>query len=171
MNSKVNIIFVELQEGLLDIELEFSDDSRTPLRDVSVSDYYLMVDSLDADVVAFAPMVASHHPRVIAVGEGRGDLLRVALLPNEECRKLPKSASSGKLVSGNLAETTAAVVVDFGAGDNSQRSEFVQNDGNIGTLNRDRRIKSDLGDILHIQGNINVKNGILLLMIDLLTNN
>jgi transmembrane protein 132 len=50
-----------------------------------VSDFYLLVDSLDTEVVAFAPMVASHHPCVIAVGEGKGDLLRVALLLAEEC--------------------------------------------------------------------------------------
>lgn len=55
---------------MLDIDIEFSDGSRTPLRDVSVADYVLRVESLDPDVVAFAPMVASHHPRVIAVGEG-----------------------------------------------------------------------------------------------------
>lgn len=123
------------------------------MRDVSVSDYYLVVDSLDPDVVAFAPITASHHPRVIAVGEGRGDLLRVALLADDDCRKLSKSPNSGKPSHGYLAETTAAVEVDFGAGEISQRSEFVQNDGNIGLSNRDRKIKSDLGDILHIQGN------------------
>lgn len=142
----------QYQEGLLDIDLEFSDDSRTPLRDIAVSDYYLIVDSLDPDIVAFAPMVASHHPRVIAVGEGRGDLLRVALLPNEECRRYLKPGTPGKAQTGPLAQTTATVEVDFGAGDISQRSEFVQNDGNFGTSIRDRRIKADLGDILQIQG-------------------
>lgn len=50
--------------------MEFSDGSRTALRDVEVSDYYLVVESLDPEVVAFAPMLASKHPRVIAVGEG-----------------------------------------------------------------------------------------------------
>lgn len=44
------------------------------------------MESLDTEVVAFAPMLASHHPRVIAVGEGNGDLLRVNLLLSEECR-------------------------------------------------------------------------------------
>lgn len=50
--------------------MEFSDGSRTALRDVEVADYYLVVESLDPEVVAFAPMLASKHPRVIAVGEG-----------------------------------------------------------------------------------------------------
>lgn len=142
----------QYQEGLLDIDLEFSDDSRTPLRDIAVTDYYLIVDSLDPDIVAFAPMVASHHPRVIAVGEGRGDLLRVALLPNEECRRYSKPIAPGKTQAGPLAQTTATIEVDFGAGELSQRSEFVQNDGNFGTSIRDRRLKTDLGDILQIQG-------------------
>lgn len=44
------------------------------------------MESLDTEVVAFAPMLASHHPRVIAVGEGSGNLLRVNLLLSEECR-------------------------------------------------------------------------------------
>lgn len=117
-----------------------------------MSDYYLIVDSLDPDIVAFAPMVASHHPRVIAVGEGRGDLLRVALLPNDECRRYSKTGGVIKSSSGPLAQTTATVEVDFGVGDLSQRSEFIQNDGSIGISSRDRRIKADLGDILHLKG-------------------
>jgi transmembrane protein 132 len=63
-------IFLCFQEGLLDIDIEFSDGSRTALRDVAVTDYFLLVESLDPEVVAFAPMLASKHPRVIAVGEG-----------------------------------------------------------------------------------------------------
>lgn len=55
-------------------------------RDISVDDYFLLVESLDTDVGAFAPMLASHHPRVIAVGESNGDLLRVTMLLSEECR-------------------------------------------------------------------------------------
>lgn len=69
--------FKNFQEGLLDIELEFSDGTKTALRDIADTDYHLVVESLDPAVVAFAPMVASHHPRVIAVGEGSGDLLQV----------------------------------------------------------------------------------------------
>lgn len=50
--------------------MEFSDGTHTALRDVAVNDYYLLVESLDPEIVAFAPMLASKHPRVIAVGEG-----------------------------------------------------------------------------------------------------
>lgn len=51
-----------------------------------MNDFFLLVESLDPEVVAFAPMLPSNHPRVIAVGEGNGDLLRVTLLLSEECR-------------------------------------------------------------------------------------
>lgn len=81
------IKYLIFQEGLLDIDLEFSDGSHTALRDVAVSDYFLVVESLDPEVVAFAPMYASRHPRVIAVGEG---MLIISIfqheftLPNED---------------------------------------------------------------------------------------
>ena len=55
-------------------------------RDVSADNYFLLVESLDTEVVAFAPILASSYPRVIAVGEGNGDLLRVTLLLPEDCR-------------------------------------------------------------------------------------
>lgn len=71
------------------MELEFSDGAKTPLRDISIADYSLIVDSLSPDVVAFAPMVASPHPRVIAVGQGKGELLRVAILTPDACRTGP----------------------------------------------------------------------------------
>nr|CAD7260300.1 unnamed protein product [Timema shepardi] len=150
----------QYQEGLLDIDLEFSDGSRTPLREVAVSDYHLLVESLDPEVVAFAPMVASHHPRVIAVGEGRSDLLHVALLLAEECRAVPRRTVSGKLPGSGkpnsnapLAAASAYVEVDFSASDIPQRPEFVQNDGggvvggNHGS--RDRKNNRDMPADMH----------------------
>ncbi|ETN60007.1 hypothetical protein AND_008382 [Anopheles darlingi] len=142
----------QYQEGLLDIDLEFSDGSRTPLRDISVDDYFLLVESLDTEVVAFAPMLASHHPRVIAVGEGNGELLRVTLLLSEECRlrrNLPISKQGIKGSFGPLVSALAMVHVDFSGTEISTRPDTVQNDGIVG---RDRsksgRELSDLEDIL-----------------------
>uniref|UniRef100_A0A8W7JGN5 Transmembrane protein 132C n=1 Tax=Anopheles albimanus TaxID=7167 RepID=A0A8W7JGN5_ANOAL len=142
----------QYQEGLLDIDLEFSDGSRTPLRDISVDDYFLLVESLDTEVVAFAPMLASHHPRVIAVGEGNGELLRVTLLLSEECRlrrNLPVSKQGVKGSIGPLVSALAMVHVDFSGAEISTRPDTVQNDGVVG---RDRtkpgRELSDLEDIL-----------------------
>ncbi|XP_037049229.1 transmembrane protein 132E isoform X1 [Bradysia coprophila] len=145
----------QYQEGLLDIDLEFSDGARTPLRDVSVDDYFLLVESLDTEVVAFAPMLASHHPRVIAVGEGSGNLLRVNLLLSEECRLrrniplLKQVREHGsKSPPGPLASALAAVQVDFNSNDSSGRSDTVQNDGISGRERKISRDSSDLADIL-----------------------
>ena len=63
------------QEGLLDIEVEFSDGTTTPLMEIDPAHYYLTVDSLNPHVIAFAPVAGSTDPRVIAVGRGQGKLL------------------------------------------------------------------------------------------------
>uniref|UniRef100_A0A6B2E6C3 Putative conserved secreted protein n=1 Tax=Phlebotomus kandelakii TaxID=1109342 RepID=A0A6B2E6C3_9DIPT len=141
----------QYQEGLLDIDLEFSDGARTPLRDVSVDDYFLLVESLDTEVVAFAPMLASHHPRVIAVGEGSGDLLRVTLLLSEECRlrkNVPLSKQNAKVNPGHLATALATVQVDFSSTDSPGRPDTVQNDGFSGRERKGGRDMGDLNDIL-----------------------
>ncbi|XP_061383404.1 LOW QUALITY PROTEIN: transmembrane protein 132E [Danaus plexippus] len=149
----------QYQEGLLDIDIEFSDGSHTALRDVSVSDYYLLVESLDSEVVAFAPMLASRHPRVIAVGEGSGELLRVTLLTPEQCRSGPlrrvalpgkgdtKTPANIKNIPGALASAAAAVDVDFSGGDASQRPDTPQND-DIMARGGLRTGMSDLSDVL-----------------------
>ncbi|XP_058978950.1 transmembrane protein 132B isoform X1 [Musca domestica] len=144
----------QYQEGLLDIDLEFSDGSRTPLRDISVEDYFLLVESLDTEVVAFAPMLASHHPRVIAVGEGNGNLLRITLLLSEECR-VRRNVMSTKQTRYNtspLASALAAVDVDFNnANEIINKHEVVQNDGVIRKeRNKYTNNGGDLADIIGI---------------------
>ncbi|XP_054271015.1 transmembrane protein 132E [Macrosteles quadrilineatus] len=133
----------QYQEGLLDMEVDFSDGSTTPLRDISLSDYSLVVDSLSPDVVAFAPNAFSH-PRVIAVGEGRGELLRVALLTPDECRVGPAKRTPP------LVSATAQVEVDFASNMMQHRPDFVQNDGgaNSGRDRKAHRDTVDLHDIL-----------------------
>lgn len=141
----------QYQEGLLDIDIEFSDGVKTPLRDVSVDNYFLLVESLDTEVVAFAPMLASNYPRVIAVGEGSGDLLRVTLLLPEDCRikrTAPIAKQSPKDSQGPLATTLASVQVDFNAIEFPDNPDTFQNDGVSG---RDRKPNHDsnfLSDIL-----------------------
>lgn len=121
------------QEGLLDIDLWFSDDTRTPLRSVAMSDYALRVESTNPDVVAFAPMAASPHPRVIAVGSGKGPLLRVSFGPPDVCGKHETGVGSGRkpVQSTTLSETAAEVHVDFSSSPYSVE-QFVQNDGGGG---------------------------------------
>lgn len=135
----------QYQEGLLDIELEFSDGTKTALRDIADTDYHLVVESLDPEVVAFAPMVASHHPRVIAVGEGSGDLLQVTLLLSEECRILgrPKVKTAGP-----LATAAAHITVDFTSSDLAHRPDILQNDGGSYAGSKGGRDFADLHDIL-----------------------
>lgn len=122
-------------------------------REISVDDYFLLVESLDTDVVAFAPMLASHHPRVIAVGEGNGELLRVTLLLSEECRlrrNIPMGKATKTTTTGPLASALASVQVDFTSSDPPSRPDTVQNDGISGRErkgNRDRDA-NDLSDIL-----------------------
>ncbi|XP_045784546.1 transmembrane protein 132E [Maniola jurtina] len=149
----------QYQEGLLDIDIEFSDTTRTALRDVAVSDYYLLVESLDTEVVAFAPMLASRHPRVIAVGEGSGELLRVTLLTPEQCRSGPlrrvalpgkgdaKTPANIKNIPGALASAAASVDVDFSGSDTPQRPDTPQND-DIMARGGVRTGMSDLSDVL-----------------------
>lgn len=143
----------QYQEGLLDIEVHFSDETKTALRDIAMSDYLLSVDSLDPDVVAFAPMAASPHPRVIAVGEGRGDLLRVGLRLPDKCTTLASSSRRGVTKSRTpvppatnnvLANAFANVEVDFTS---SQRPEFVQNDGSESGHHGGRVGIKDLADL------------------------
>ncbi|XP_031773647.1 transmembrane protein 132E [Apis florea] len=144
----------QYQEGLLDIDVEFSDGTRTPLREIAVNDYHLLVESLDPEVVAFAPMVASHHPRVIAVGEGRGDLLRVSLQLADACRLTGRRSGKGsqRATAATLATASANVEVDFASSDLPNRPEFVQNDGG-GTVgshhHRERKTSREMAPDLH----------------------
>lgn len=103
----------------------------TSLSDINSVDYAISVDSLSPDVVAFAPMLASRHPRVIAVGEGKGNLLKVSLLLPDTCR------SEAHLKDFTLVSTSAFINVDFyDSSEYGQRSPmFVQNDGGIGNGN------------------------------------
>ncbi|XP_054088610.1 transmembrane protein 132C isoform X2 [Zeugodacus cucurbitae] len=159
--SVTNKLTAQYQEGLLDIDLEFSDGSKTPLRDISVEDYFLLVESLDTEVVAFAPMLASHHPRVIAVGEGSGDLLRVTLLLSEDCR-MRRSVTSSKHVKSNFApliSSLAAVEVDFNNFDNNNKLESIQNDGIVGKDRKNFRSNGDLADIIGIPLKNSLYNG------------
>ncbi|KAH8235439.1 hypothetical protein KR032_000201, partial [Drosophila birchii] len=149
--SVTHKLTAQYQEGLLDIDLEFTDGSKTPLRDIAVEDYFLLVESLDTEVVAFAPMLASHHPRVIAVGEGNGNLLRVTLLLSEECRQRRGTLSSTKQNKSNpapLASALASIEVDFNNVDIVSKQEAIQNDGTVGRERKNYRQMGDLADII-----------------------
>merc|ERR1719187_2920008 len=92
------------QEGLLDIEVEFSDGTTTPLKAIDPAHYYLTMDSLNPHVIAFAPVAGSTDPRVIAVGRGQGELLQLSLELADDCHQKNDPP---------LATTRASVTVDF----------------------------------------------------------
>ena len=89
---------------MLDITIFFSDGTRTPLRDIDPAQYYLTVDTLDPQVIAFAPIIGSKDTRVIAVGRGSGPLLRVSLELADDCHDKTDDP---------LATATAEVMVEF----------------------------------------------------------
>ncbi|GFQ72513.1 transmembrane protein 132C, partial [Trichonephila clavata] len=113
----------QYQEGLLSIKLHFSDGTSTQLADITDTDYHLSVDTFDSGVVAFAPMAGLHHPRVIAIGKGKGDLLHVTLELAERCQKRR---------SQPLAMAYAYIDVDFSNNKaimNDVRVKSSKNDG------------------------------------------
>ena len=77
-----------------------SDDTTLPLRDVDPEDYYLAIKSLDSRVIALAPSRDARFPRVVAVGNGRGQLLRTSLELIDDCMA---SKSSNMALAVQLA--------------------------------------------------------------------
>jgi len=121
---------------------------------VNINDYLLHVESLDSEVVAFAPMLASHHPRVIAIGEGHGELLRISMFLPESCRAR-KPLNAFKYVKSNnavLASSLAPVEVVFKNIDASNKQENIQNDGVLYKDSKFRRNPADLSDITDLAG-------------------
>ncbi|XP_077511676.1 transmembrane protein 132C dtn isoform X2 [Amblyomma americanum] len=85
------------QEGLLDVTLRFSDGTWTPLTDVPESDFSLVTESLDPGVVALAPVAPSSgglaaRPRIVAIGQGQGNLLQLSLELGEACQRRRRGA-------------------------------------------------------------------------------
>lgn len=109
---------------MLDITVHFSDGASMSLKDINEKNYHLTVDSLDSSVVAFAPMVGLSHPRVIAIDEGKGDLLHVSLELSRSCQKRRTQP---------LASTNTFINVDFNpdprdSEEGYQSGDDVQND-------------------------------------------
>ncbi|XP_014262222.1 transmembrane protein 132C isoform X2 [Cimex lectularius] len=124
----------QYQEGLLDMELVFSDGSTTSVSSIEREDYHLMVETERPDIVAFAPQTPMSQPRVIAVAQGKGNLLTVTMHPPTSCgSKVP------------LSSTRAHVDIDFSLGLSVTRTELVQNDGGA-----NREIVADLHDLIGI---------------------
>ncbi|GAB6030301.1 hypothetical protein CHUAL_005975 [Chamberlinius hualienensis] len=76
----------QYQEGLLDINVLYSDGMESPLADIIEDDFSLVLHAMDQSVVALAPMASSHHPRVIVLGEGNATI-HVSLETSNSCRR------------------------------------------------------------------------------------
>lgn len=104
------------QEALLSISIQYVDGTTTPLHYVSARDYQLDVDTLNNHVVAFGDRYSADSPRLIAIGAGSGELLKLSLQPVDACRRRK---------SRPLAVTYAEVDIDF------TPSTDVQNDAAV----------------------------------------
>jgi len=60
----------------LDIKLRFSDNTWIKLDEIDRENYILGVDSLEPSVVELPPIQNSKYPRIIAVSEGGGPIMR-----------------------------------------------------------------------------------------------
>lgn len=74
----ITICIIHLQEALLDIKLRFSDNTWVKLDEIDKENYVLAVDSLEPSVVELPPIQNSKYPRIIAVSEGGGPIMRCA---------------------------------------------------------------------------------------------
>ncbi|KAL3856880.1 hypothetical protein ACJMK2_011588 [Sinanodonta woodiana] len=77
----------QYQEGVMDVDIHFTDGTTFPLRHVSPEDYFLEVTSLNHHVVGVAPYVTPYQPHIVATGEGSGELVKVVLKLGEQCLK------------------------------------------------------------------------------------
>ncbi|OXA52948.1 hypothetical protein Fcan01_12010 [Folsomia candida] len=148
MSSKLS---AKYQEALLDIKLRFSDNTWVKLDEIEKENYVLTVDSLEPSVVELPPIQNSKYPRIIAVTEGGGPIMRVSLELSDQCHRQNSAA---------LAMSVAPVEVNFTA--TPSRSEFTQNDSNQGMIGtskhtfrkngrKDRKKDSSHRSLLHQQ--------------------
>lgn len=138
------------QEGLLDIDLHLSDDTVTPLREVNPRDYYLAVKSLEPRIIALAPSRDARYPRVIAVGSGRGKLLRVSLELVDECMQ-PKSSNVALAVQ--LADVMVAL-----RNKKASAIEPTVDDWKMSKGRTERTSSVDMGDLGDILSNIALRD-------------
>jgi len=105
------------QEALLSISIKYADGTTLPLHYIPSSHYQLDVDTLNNHIVAFGDAFSPDCPRVVAVGAGTGELLKMSLQPADSCRRRKARP---------LAVTYADVDISF-----TPTSTDVQNDASV----------------------------------------
>lgn len=94
----------EFQEGIIDVMVNFSDNTTVPLHLISSDDYFLEVVSTDPQVIRLVESKIPHQAHVVALGEGSGDLIKITLKLADNCRKKK---------SKHIAASALFVDVDF----------------------------------------------------------
>lgn len=83
------------QEAVLDIAVQFRDDTVLPLFNVEPDEFDLKVTSVNPEVVEVAESITSAPdlpPSIKAVGNGKGEIVRVILRESAACnRKKPRT--------------------------------------------------------------------------------
>lgn len=77
----------QYQEGIIDISLQFSDDTRIPLKYVDPDDYYLDISTSYHHLVGLVEDSKPYQPRIVALKEGRGELFKILFKLGKKCRK------------------------------------------------------------------------------------
>lgn len=89
------VFFFSLQEAVLDIAVEFKDETMLPLYRVDPGEFELKVTSVNPDVVEVTESISSVPslpPSIKAVGNGKGEIVRVILRESGMCnRKKPRT--------------------------------------------------------------------------------
>ncbi|CAH1801046.1 unnamed protein product [Owenia fusiformis] len=92
------------QEAFLEVSILFTDGTLLSLSQVDSLDYFVDQLSLNHHVITFGPMFSSDMPRIIALGQGKGELIKITLELGDTCHK-KKSKS--------LATSYVHIDVDF----------------------------------------------------------
>ncbi|KAK3084625.1 hypothetical protein FSP39_016486 [Pinctada imbricata] len=77
------------KDAVLDIVIQFSDDTKFPLKYVTYSDYFLEVSPINQHIIGLASYSEGrpYEPKIVAMNEGRGECLRVVLKVGDMCLK------------------------------------------------------------------------------------
>lgn len=141
------------QEGFLDIKLYQSDGTVTSLDAVSAGDYHLSIDVLHENrAVAIAPSAqgsaaGSPHPKVIAINEGKDQLIHVSLEVPSFCQRKRTQ---------QLAMSYLNVDVDFGAEEEGSSAANIQQNDALSKfkshINRTKYSRPSLSEYPHSSG-------------------
>jgi len=74
------------QEGIIDVEIEYSDGTTLSLQHVTSEDFFLEVKTTNMHVLGVVASPMSHQPHVVATGEGHADL-KVLLKLSKACER------------------------------------------------------------------------------------